>query len=398
MHVLRLAAALSAALLLTGCAGTPRSVPSPSPVAATPRATRVGLVDLDRVAEQHPRAQELAALRRRVAETEVAMRIPLAPPQIAQPQIRDLGPRLQARTRELLEQQAAELRRTYQEELRVLERQGKEEVERFARQVQAEQQEKLTQRQEALQAELHARAEAKRKEMEPKLRAYEGEVAREYRIPLLNLRLKLEAVQHTDRQQFERLVAEYERLQREREAKVAAFQAEQQKEFEAFVKESEEQARSQMEAYRAELEAEARRRIEEREAIVRNRLREAAAARERQFREVMRARERELVSGAQGEARDAVAAARRELERIVEEARAKYVAEERARQEQLQSQLVALRTQQANLETAILAEVRIEVAAIALEQNLDVVLVRYVSHIGGVDITDQVLRRLRNKR
>lgn len=398
MRVPRLAAALLAALVLIGCAGGQRSAPTPPPQAATPRATRVGLVDLDRIAQQHPRASELAALRRRVAEVEVAMRIPLAPPEIAQPQIRDLGPQLQARTRELLEQMAAELRRTYEEELRVLERQGKEEMERLAREVAAAQQEKVRQRHEVLQAELLARAEARRKEMQAELRAYEERVVREYRIPLLNLRLRIEVAQQVDRQRFEQLVAEYERLQQERDARVEAFGAEQQKKFEAFVKESEEQARQQMEAYRAELEAEGRQRLQEREEIVRSRLREAAAAREKQFREVMSARERELVAESQGEARDAVAGARRELERIVERAQAKYVAEERARQEQLRSQLAALRAQQANLETAIMAEVRIEVATIALEQNLDVVLVRYVSHLGGVDITDAVLNRLRRNR
>jgi hypothetical protein len=398
MRLPSVTAALLSALLLIGCARGQAPLPPPAPGAATPRATRVGLVDLDRIADQHPRAQELAALRRRVAEVEVAMRIPLPPPEIARPQIRDLGPQMQARVRELLEQQAAELRRTYEEELRLLERQGKEELEQFVRQVTAEQQEKMRQRQEALQAEVRARAEAKQKEMEPRLRTYEEQVVREYRIPLLNLRLRLEVVQQTDRQQFERLVAEYERLQRERDAKVEAFGAEQRKEFESFLKQAEEQARQQMEAHRAELEAGGRKRIQERETVVRNRLREAAAAREKQFREVMTAREREVVGGAQGEARDAAAAARRQLERIVERARTKYLEEERARQEQLQKQLVALRNQQAHLETTILAEVRIEVATIALEQNLDVVLVRYVTQIGGVDITDEVLNRLRRNR
>ncbi len=65
------------------------------------------------------------------------------------------------------------------------------------------------------------------------------------------------------------------------------------------------------------------------------------------------------------------------------------------RSRQLQSELVALREKRQRLEDSILAEVKIEVATIAQIRRLDVVLTRYVSNVTGVDITPDVVAKLK---
>jgi Skp family chaperone for outer membrane proteins len=56
---------------------------------------------------------------------------------------------------------------------------------------------------------------------------------------------------------------------------------------------------------------------------------------------------------------------------------------------------VALREKRQRLEDSILAEVKIEVATIAQTRRLDVVLTRYVSNVAGIDITADVVAKLK---
>lgn len=419
-------------LLAGGCAGS--SQPAASPTArALPRleAVRIGVVDLERVLREHPRAAELGALRQRILDVEAALRTPLPPPRITPPtlpdvtsglreafeeRVRAIQERIRAQTRALLEQQAASLRRTYQEELRVLEQQGRLELERFAQQVQAEQQEMLRARQQEIQAELERTVEERRKQLEAETRAYEEQVAKEYRIPLLNIRLKLETVQLTSREEANQLVAEYERLQRERDEKIRKFQEEQRAAFEAFAEHARAKANETLKSYARLLEAQARRRIAERQQAIRRRLEAAAKEREQRFRQEMQARQRELEARARAQAeqeakaalehlraeararqQSALQQARRTLQQLSRRAEARYREEERARVERLTQTLAALREQQQNLQETILAELRVEAAAVALDRKLDVVLVQYVSAPSVVDITDDVLRRLHRR-
>jgi len=387
------------AAVAAGCGG-PRAQNGASPTpAASPRTFRVAVVDLERVAREHPRAQELEALRRRIQQTEAALAVPLPPPVLPSPApLQRVTARIREDAQRMLQDQAQALRETYRRELAAMQRQARAELEAYGRQLQAEAQQALKARQDQVQEELRRRVEARQQETQTRVRAHEEQVAQEYRLPLLNLRLKLETVQHADRQQYDRLLQEYERLQRERDAKIQAFADQEQRALREFAQQEEQRAREALEAYRKELEAQTRARLQEREAAVRARLEEAARERERRFQQAMRARQEELQRQAARQAQEAAERVRSELERVARAAQERYLQEERARQEQLRQQLAALRTQQADLEATILAEVRVEVAQVALERGLDLVLVRYVSHQNATDITDAVLRRLREKR
>jgi len=89
--------------------------------------------------------------------------------------------------------------------------------------------------------------------------------------------------------------------------------------------------------------------------------------------------------------RDLIAAAEAQL-RGQQDA---YARELETRARRLRSELAALQAQRARLEDSILAEVKIEVATIAQAQRLDLVLTRYLVSPGGINITADVIRKLR---
>jgi len=105
----------------------------------------------------------------------------------------------------------------------------------------------------------------------------------------------------------------------------------------------------------------------------------------------------ELRTEARIRQQSALQQARRTLRELSRRAEARYREEERTRAERLMQTLATLREQQHNLQETILAELRVEAAAVALDRKLDVVIVQYVSAPSVVDITDEVLQRLHRR-
>src|SRR5213083_1876470 len=65
------------------------------------------------------------------------------------------------------------------------------------------------------------------------------------------------------------------------------------------------------------------------------------------------------------------------------------------RNRRLRAEMVSLQEQRVRLEDGILAEVKIEIAAIAQDRKLDVVLTRFVTNVAGIDITTDVVEKLK---
>jgi hypothetical protein len=76
-------------------------------------------------------------------------------------------------------------------------------------------------------------------------------------------------------------------------------------------------------------------------------------------------------------------------------AQERYAKELQADEARLRAELQALMEQRVRLEDSVLAEVRIEVAAAAQAQKVDVVLTRVVAHTGAVDLTPAVIAKLK---
>lgn len=399
-----LVAVVFAALFATGCQNLAQSPPTPSPspaASATPRAQRIAVVDMDRLIRRHPRAAEFEGLRRKIAEIEVALRIPLAPPTLLPPQIpRTARPGIQEEIRATLQTQADQLRKTYQEELTLLEKQGQEELKRYAEQLQAEQRDRLQKREAALRAEFETQSKQRQRDAQVAIREVDERTVAEYRTPLLNVRLRLEAAQLASREQADKLVQDYERLQRERDQKIDGFRVQKEQEMQAFAKEREEVSRRELEALHKKLNEEGQRLVAEREAMIRARIKELSDKRQVEFQRTMREREQALVGAALGGLSLTAADVKARIDNyreIVKRAEERYLDEKRAQQESLQTQLRDTQRQTSRLQAVMAAELRVDVAAIALEKQLDVVLVRYLTNFSGIDITEDVIARLNRR-
>src|SRR2546427_507476 len=169
-------------------------------------------------------------------------------------------------------------------------------------------------------------------------------------------------------------------LQDEREQRLAAQADETQKTFTEFQKIKEDEVNAKLKAAQDAMQVEAQRRLLTRQQQVQAELRQAAAALDETFRARLERRRKELLAAAEGQPSGR---------------QGTYVESLGERNRRLRGELVSLQEQRARLEDSILAEVKIEVAAIAQDRKLDVVLTRLVANVAGIDITTDVIQKLK---
>lgn len=371
---MRLAVLLAAGALaatLGGCAGrsAQRVSPSSGP-AAPPRTTRVGIVDLEAVAHQHPRWKELDALIKRAAlkESELAM-APMEPP-ISQA---DLD--------RMLREEAARLRQTFERELNVMREERTRALKAYSDDVTRAQEAKFAAVRKEMEQRAREELDAKRAELQAELRAAEQAISDEYRYPLLNLRLRAEVAGLRSEEEGRQILRQLQALSQEREERIREKNDETERRFQEIQQALEADVNARLATEHAAHLAEGQRLIEARQRALEAELAGEASGRERAFRERMERRRRELIASA-----EATMAGRQQAQ----------TRDARTRAAQLQAELAALQQQRARLEDAILADVKIEVAAIAQAQQVDVVVTRYVASRGQavVELTADVIRRI----
>lgn len=386
--------ALAAAALLAGCQGRgPAGGRPPEPegsggaqaTQARPR-LRIAVVDLARATRAHPRWGELQALDNRIGDLQAQLAVPQSarfePPRI------DLGPQMKAEAARAVEQLRPEFRREMQQEVAALQDAARRELEAYAARVRADQQAQFDVKQKALEAQTTQAVDAKQQEIATDNEQYQEQVLQEYRLPLLNLRLKLEDVQQTDKQAADRLNAQMQALTKERDDKVAAHERANQQALGEF-------QRQQAQAYAAavqdllqQLTAKGRRLIDQKGAEINARLRAQVQAREAALNRDLNAR---LQSQLKARQEALVAGAREQLLRAQEQAQAAS----RARAQSLEAQLLAAQEERARLVASILADLRVEAAAVAQRQGYDVILTQTVAAVDAEDITDALIARLK---
>ena len=353
-------------LALGGCRGLSATQVSPK---ATPSTARIGVVDLVAVGKGHPRWPEVEALNKRLAEIEV---------QLAQPP--PLPPMMQARIQTRLRAQARRLQARYQRESASLRQRQEERLARYVARVRAEQDATLLRLRAQLGADYQKAVEARVQAIRAELRQYEVQVLDAYRFPMANLRLKADVVGVATEEELRRITGELDRLLTERDAKIRA---------------------------RAEvLDVVLRDFQKAREVEATARLERAGQGAEAEIRRLTSAKERELVAetkrlarGKQRAFQARINAFRRGFlgigEDLLDSAQRRYVHGLRQREQQLLAERQALQEQRQRLEDAILADVKIEVAAVAAARGLDVVLTRYLANPGGEDLTQEVIARMK---
>ncbi len=363
---------LMAALPLAGCRPQGGAVPSPTPTpkaVVTPSEYRVGIVDLVAALKAHRRWAELEALNRQIGVLQVRLSSPPPPPEA--PAV-DIGAELRPEIERL---QAA-----YRAELDIISGQLKQRMEAFVADLKAEQEGKLADRHKQVNAELQRVIEARRDEMQRELDRFELATMAEYRVPLLNLRLKGDVVGVASEEEARRLTAEAERITKERDAKIRARAQALEKSLEEFQQARTAEADAQMKALIASLEKDAEARLKTKQEEADAELKAAVRAREEMLNHAVEERRTLLVGSTNQQMKAAHEAYARRLE---------------AQANRLRQELETLAGQRHRLEDSLLAEIKIEIAAVAQDQRIDAVLTRVLANTTAVDLTSAVIARLR---
>lgn len=365
---------LLAVLVLTGCQPERRAAPAPTPTPAatvSPRGTRVGFVDLAAIFRAHRRWPEMDALLKKMDALQVRLSSPPPPPE-APPPAPGLGADLQA--------EAERLQAAMRAELVALEEQMRRRLEAFVSDVKAEQEGRLAERHRQINADLQRVVEARRDELQRELERFELATMAEYRIPLLNLRLKGDVVGVASEEEARRLNQEGERITRERDGKIRTKAQAAEKALQEFLQARTAEAEAAIKALIAALEEDANARLKAKQDELNAELQAAVRAREATLNQAVEERRKLLVGGVDQQMR---AAQQRYARRVEAEAA------------RLRQELDALAAQRFRLEDSLMAEINIEIATLAQDRKIDVVLSQVVASATAIDLTRAVIARLR---
>jgi Skp family chaperone for outer membrane proteins len=351
-----------------GQAPAPAADPSPG---APPAAGeyRVGVVNFDAMVRAHRRWPELDAVNRRMERLQVRLGSPPPPPDLpTAPPTADL------------QAEADRLRESLHGELRELQEQLQRRLEAFANDLRADHEARLADRHRELNTELQRVITAKRDDLQRDLERFELSVMTEYRLPLANLRVRADVVGIPNEEEAQRVSAEAERITKERDEKIRARAQELERQLQVFQEARTAEAEETIKAMVAALEEEGKKHIEAKRAEIEAEFNAAVKRREGTLRTAMEARQQIVVQGAEGQLR---AAQQRYVQQVEAEAR------------RLRAELQELAGQRLRLEDAILAEVKIEVATVAQARGVDAVVTHTIAHPGIVDLTQDVIARLK---
>lgn len=390
----RLLAASALVALAAGCSGKtpasrpPRTAPGTETAApAVPRAPRVAVVDLARAMRVHPRWPEMTALERQISALQARIVAaggirPGGSIRLDLPRV-DLTPEMKAaaeRMRPELQQQADAAKAA-----------ARKDLDAFVAQVRAEQQKKMEAKKAELEAEVIKATQEKQQAVAKDNQQFQQQTLAEYRLQLLNLKLKIEDVQQSGKGEADKLQAQLTALTKERDDKIAAHEKATQQAVQDFQKEQIQAANARLKAYQEELAKEGQRRVDEHAAQLTAQVDAKLDATQAEFNRRLKQQETAIVQSA----RDAQA---REVERL--KARAQQQVQQQSQTEltkvrALQDELQAVQRGRVRLYGAILADLRIEAATLAQEKGWDVVLTQAIAAPGTIDGTDELIARIR---
>ncbi len=377
------------AVLTLGCtgrapAGRPPSTPpaAETPSTASPRALRIAVVDLARVTRAHPRWAEVMALDRQISDLQVRVAAAVAnAPTVVRvdlPKV-DLTPEMKA----AIERMRPEV----QQEADAAKASARQDLNTYVAQLRVEQQKQVGARQAQVQADLTKVVDEKAQALSKDNQQFQQQTMAEYRLQLLNLKLKLEDVQQTSKGEADRLNAQMQAVAKERDDKIAAHEKANQQVLQQFQTEQVQAAQAQIKAYQDQLIKEGQRLVDERSTKVTQEVRAKLEAMQTEFNQRLRRQQQTIVSAARN-------AQTKEVEKVKAQAQKQAQSEftqVRALQEELQTVVRA----RARLYAVILADLRVEMVGLAQEQHWDVVLTQTIAARGTIDGTDELIARIK---
>jgi hypothetical protein len=377
------------AALTLGCAGRapagrPPSTPpaAETPSAGSPRAPKIAVVDLTRVTRAHPRWPEVMALDRQISDLQVrvAAAVANAPTMVRVdlPKV-DLTPEMKA----AIERMRPEV----QQEAEAAKAAARKDLNAYVAQLRLEQQKKIEAKQAEAQAELTKVVDEKAQVLSKDNQQFQQQTMAEYRLQLLNLKLKLEDVQQTGKGEADRLNAQIQAVTKERDDKIAAHEKANQQVLQQFQTEQVQAATAQIKAYQDQLTKEGQRLVDERSTKATQEVRIKLEAMQQEFNQRLQRQQQTIVSAA----RDAQT---REVDKIKAQAQ-KQAQAEFTQVRALEGELQTVARARARLYAVILADLRVEAVGLAQEQHWDVVLTQAIAAPGTIDGTDELIARIK---
>jgi len=268
---------------------------------------------------------------------------------------------------------------------------ARKELEAFVAELRAEQQKKVDARRAELEAQLVKTVQDKQQTLNKDNQQFQQQTMAEYRLQLLNLKLKIEDVQQSGKGELDKLQAQQTALTKERDDKIAAHEKANQQILQDFQKAQIEASNAQLKAYESELTKDGQRRVDERAAQLTAQVHAKLDAMQAEFNRRLRQQQTSIVSSARE-------AQTREVERVKAQAQQQFrqlALAEVAKVKALQEELLAAQRGRARLYRVILADLRIEAAALAQEKGWDMVLTKAIAAPGTIDVTDELIARIR---
>jgi hypothetical protein len=385
----RITLAAAAALVLAGCGGVrlPWGRPAPPPVPAA-GGPRVVVVDLDRASRAHPRWGEVDALDRRIQDLLGQLSAVTASAHVAAPPSVDLTPELRAAVQQESAQLTPQFRRRMDAEASGAQAAARRELDAYAAKVHADQQREFESKQVEIHAAVQKAIQDKAAALQQDSAQFQQQTLEQYRLPLLNLRLKLDAAAPTDKKESDRIAQQLQALTKERDDKIAAHDKANQETLAAFQKQQQDEFSQQIQALQQDLSKRGQQLINKKAEELSARLHTDLSAKQAQLNAELTARMQADMHARQ--------------QAIISTARSQIAAAQSQSLQTLQVRVTSLRAQiseaqaeRVRLMAAIMADLRVETAALAQQKGWDVVLTRALDAPDAPDVTADLIARIK---
>jgi len=346
----------------------------------------VAVVDLDRLMRAHPRWPDVEQLNRRIADLQAKLSLP---PQLAVQVAKiDLTSQMKAQLQQMVAQMRPEFQKQFRQEAEALQHQSEEELRAYQAKVAADKQAEFEAERARLEAEINKAVQDRQQATTREMEQFERQTLEQYRLPLLNLHLKLDAVQQTDKQEADRLNAELLAKTKERDDKIAAHDAESRKALAAF-------QQQQAEAYKTAVQDLDKKISGEGQALINQKAAELNARYQARLRALNEKLSADLSSQLKADLARRQQLLVAQARQQVGQAQQQAITAAQDQRRELQAQLGDAQAQRARLMDTILAEARVDAATLAQEKGWDLILTRTLGTADTVDATDDLIARMK---
>jgi hypothetical protein len=265
---------------------------------------------------------------------------------------------------------------------------ARRELDAYAAKVAADQKAEFETKRLELQAAIQKTVDDKTTALQADSAQFQQQTLEQYRLPLLNLRLKLDAVSPSDKKESDRVAQQLQALTKERDDKVAAHEKANQDALVAFQKEQQQSFTQQLQALQADLTKRGQQLVDQKAAELSARMHTQLTAKQSQLNAELNARmQADLHSRQQAlisNARAQMAAAQAQSRDVVQ-----------VRVASLRAQITEAQAERVRLLASIMADLRVEAAALAQQRGWDMVVTRAVAFTDAPDVTAELIKRIR---